>query len=116
MSKKSEVDITRLDTISNGCKHKTFDWIINGAADAAVDQAEKEEGNAFKINVDGIQNLIDFTEHKNLSIIAAEGKCVVNTFIMVNGIIINETCWFAVGRGKCDCRFAGRAIQRDAAR
>ena len=68
-AKKNEVDITRLDTISNGFKHKPFDGIINCAAYAAVDQAEKEEGNAFKINVDGIQNLIDFAEHKNLSII-----------------------------------------------
>ena len=68
-AKKNEVDITRLDTISNGFKHKPFDGIINCAAYVAVDQAEKEEGNAFKINVDGIQNLIDFTEHKNLSII-----------------------------------------------
>jgi dTDP-4-dehydrorhamnose reductase len=68
-AKKNEVDITRLETISNWYKQKAFDGIINCAAYTAVDQAEKEEGNAFKINVDGIQNLIAFAEHKNLSII-----------------------------------------------
>ena len=113
---RNEVNISRPETIVNFYSKKPFDGIINCAAYTNVDLAENEQESTFKINVDGIQNLIDFAEHKNLSIIAAQGECVVNAFIMVDGIIINEACWFAVGRRKCDCRFAGRAIQRNAAR
>ena len=50
-AKKNEVDITQLDTISNGFKHKPFDGIINCAAYAAVDQAEKEEANALHYHI-----------------------------------------------------------------
>ena len=46
-----------------------FDGIINCAAYTNVDQSEKDQENAFKINVKGVQNLIAFAENKNLSII-----------------------------------------------
>ena len=68
-AKKNEVDITRLETISNWYKQNPFDGIINCAAYTNVDQAEKEEESVLKINTEGLQNLIDFAENKNLSII-----------------------------------------------
>ena len=66
---KNEVNITQLDSIKSFYKKSPFDGIINCAAHTNVDQAEKDQGNAFKINVEGVQNLIAFAEDKNLSII-----------------------------------------------
>ena len=66
---RNEVDITRPETIANFYSKNPFDGIINCTAYTNVDQAEKEEENALKINTEGLQNLIDFAENKNLSII-----------------------------------------------
>jgi dTDP-4-dehydrorhamnose reductase len=66
---RNEVDITRSETLANFYSKNPFDGIINCAAYINVDQAEKEEESAFKINTEGLQNLIDFAEEKKLSII-----------------------------------------------
>jgi len=66
---RNEVDITRSETISNFYRKNPFVGIINCAAYTNVDRAENEQESTFKINVDGIQNLIDFAETRNLSII-----------------------------------------------
>ena len=66
---RNEVDITRSETIANFYSKNPFDGIINCTAYTNVDQAEKEEENALKINTEGLQNRIDFAENKNLSII-----------------------------------------------
>ena len=66
---RNEVDITRLETLANFYSKNPFDGIINCAAYTNVDQAEKEVESAFKINTEGLQNLIDFAEDKNISII-----------------------------------------------
>ncbi|MDC1217509.1 dTDP-4-dehydrorhamnose reductase [Flavobacteriaceae bacterium] len=66
---RNEVDITRSETIANFYSKNPFDGIINCAAYTNVDQAEKEEESALKTNTEGLQNLIDFAENKNLSII-----------------------------------------------
>ena len=66
---RNEVDITRSETLANFYSKNPFDGIINCAAYTNVDQAEKEEESAFKINTEGLQNLIDFAENKNISII-----------------------------------------------
>ncbi len=66
---RNEVDITRSETLANFYSKNPFDGIINCAAYTNVDQAEKEEESALKINTEGLQNLIDFAENKNLSII-----------------------------------------------
>ena len=66
---RNEVDITRSETIANFYSKNPFDGIINCTAYTNVDQAEKEEENALKINTEGLQNLIAFAENKNLSII-----------------------------------------------
>jgi dTDP-4-dehydrorhamnose reductase len=66
---RNEVDITRSESIANSYIKNPFEGIINCAAYTNVDQAEKEEKNTLKINIEGLQNLIDFAEIKNLSII-----------------------------------------------
>ena len=66
---RNEVDITRSETLANFYSKNPFDGIINCAAYTNVDQAEKEEESVLKINTEGLQNLIDFAENKNLSII-----------------------------------------------
>ena len=66
---RKEVDIIRSETIINFYTKNPFDGIINCAAYTNVDRAEKERESAFKINAEGLQNLIDFAENKNLSII-----------------------------------------------
>ena len=66
---RNEVNISRPETIVNFYSKKPFDGIINCAAYTNVDQAEKEEESVLKINTEGLQNLIDFAENKDLSII-----------------------------------------------
>jgi dTDP-4-dehydrorhamnose reductase len=66
---RNEVDITRSETLVNFHSKNPFDVIINCAAYTIVDQAEKEQESAFKINSEGLQNLIAFAEEKKLSII-----------------------------------------------
>ena len=66
---RNEVDITRPETIVNFYSKNPFVGIINCAAYTNVDQSENEQEGASKINTEGVQNLIDFVENKNLSII-----------------------------------------------
>ena len=66
---RNEVDITRSETFANFHSKNPFDGIINCAAYTNVDQAEKEQESALKINTEGLQNLISFAEGKKLSII-----------------------------------------------
>ena len=66
---KNEADITQIDSIKSSYKKSPFDGIINCAAYTSVDQAERDQKNASKINVEGVQYLIAFAEDKNLSII-----------------------------------------------
>ena len=66
---RNEVNISRPETIVNFYSKKPFDGIINCAAYTNVDLAENEQESTFKINTEGLQNLIDFAEIRNLSII-----------------------------------------------
>ena len=66
---RNEVDITRSETLANFHSKNPFYGIINCAAYTNVDQAEKEQESALKINTEGLQNLISFAEKKKLSII-----------------------------------------------
>jgi dTDP-4-dehydrorhamnose reductase len=66
---RNEVDITRSETIVNFYNKNPFDGIINCAAYTNVDQSEKDQENAFKINTEGLQSIIDFAQNKNISII-----------------------------------------------
>ena len=66
---RNEVDITRPETRANFYNKNPFVGIINCAAYTNVDLAENEQESTFKINTEGLQNLIDFAEIRNLSII-----------------------------------------------
>ena len=66
---RNEVDITRPETIVNFYSKNSFVGIINCAAYTNVDLAENEQESTFKINTEGLQNLIDFAKIRNLSII-----------------------------------------------
>ena len=66
---RNEIDILRSETIIDFYRKNPFDGIINCSAYTSVDHAEKERENAFKINTEGLQNIIAFAENKNLSII-----------------------------------------------
>ena len=66
---RNEVEITRPETIVSFYGKNPFDGIINCAAYTNVDLAEKERESVFKINTEGLQNIIDFAENKNLSVI-----------------------------------------------
>ena len=58
----NEVDITLTATLQSFYQVAPFDGIINCAAYTQVDQAEKEPEMAYKINVEGLKNVIDFAE------------------------------------------------------
>ena len=66
---RNEVNITRSESIANFYSKNPFEGIINCAAYTLVDDAEKERESSFKINTEGLQNLINLAENKNLSII-----------------------------------------------
>jgi len=66
---RNEVDITRSETFANFHSKNPSHGIINCVAYTNVDQAEKEQESALKMNTEGLQNLISFAEEKKLSII-----------------------------------------------
>ena len=66
---RSEVNILETQTLSNYYEQFPFEGIINCAAYTQVDQAQIEAQQAFKINAEGVQNLIEFSENKNLKLI-----------------------------------------------
>ena len=66
---QSEVDITQVQTLSNYLNKHPFEGIINCAAYTQVDRAEKDADTAFKINSEGVLNIIQFAEAKSLKLI-----------------------------------------------
>jgi dTDP-4-dehydrorhamnose reductase len=66
---QSQVDITQVQTLSNYFKKQPFEGIINCAAYTQVDRAEKDADTAFKINSEGVLNIIQFAEAKSLKLI-----------------------------------------------
>lgn len=66
---RNEVDISIPETIENFYCENPFDGIINCAAYTNVDKAERDEESSYKINTEGLQNLIKFAKKKNISII-----------------------------------------------
>ncbi len=53
-----ELDIANSDKTNNYFTSNTFNYLINCAAYTAVDQAETDEENAFKVNALAVKNLI----------------------------------------------------------
>ena len=68
-TKKKILDLTLPNTFEKVYQIQPFDGIINCAAYTQVDQAEEESLLAQSINVDGVKNIIDFAEEKDLSVI-----------------------------------------------
>jgi dTDP-4-dehydrorhamnose reductase len=52
-----DVDIGDLDALQAFCRGKAVSWIVNCAAYTAVDQAEEEGAQAFRLNAQGAENL-----------------------------------------------------------
>ena len=65
-SDQGNVDITIPKTLQIFFETHHFDGIINCAAYTEVDQAENEKERVYKINVDGIRNLIDIAEKNDI--------------------------------------------------
>ncbi len=57
-----ELDLTKESKLNNYLKNKSFDYIINCAAYTAVDKAEKENGEAEKLNAGVVQTLCELAE------------------------------------------------------
>ena len=64
-----ELDITDISAVSNFVHQNKIDCIINTAAYTAVDKAESEPLNAFKINADGVWNLAHICMEQNVFLI-----------------------------------------------
>src|SRR3990167_4169233 len=62
LSGKIAVDITQEKSVSDFFKNHKFDWILLFAAFTDVDEAEKQRDNknglCWKINVDGVKNVV----------------------------------------------------------
>ena len=55
---QNEMDITDPDAVLNHFKSNSYDFVINCAAYTAVDKAEDEIDLAYKVNADGVKNLL----------------------------------------------------------
>jgi 3'-phosphoadenosine 5'-phosphosulfate sulfotransferase (PAPS reductase)/FAD synthetase len=60
-----ETDITDFDNLKDFSKNKQINWIINCAAYTAVDKAEEDSENAFKLNHHAVCNIIKIATEKN---------------------------------------------------
>ncbi len=64
-SDSTSLDITVKEQVSNIFKSTSFNYCINCASYTAVDKAEEEKGKAYKVNVEGANNLASSCfEHK----------------------------------------------------
>lgn len=64
-----ELDITNETEVVNFVENNKIDLIINCAAYTAVDKAEEDKDNAYKVNVIGPKNLTIAAQNRNISII-----------------------------------------------
>jgi dTDP-4-dehydrorhamnose reductase len=68
-SSDKEVDITYCKTLEKFGKDKKIEWVINCSGYTQVDQAEKEKGESFRINRDGVRNIALFCKKRQISLI-----------------------------------------------
>ena len=59
---EKDLDITNKSSVSSYFKSNPFDLVINCAAYTAVDKAEDEKELAFKVNAEGVNNLLEACE------------------------------------------------------
>lgn len=57
LADKEELDITNLEAVKQFVNNNKIDTIVNCVAYTAVDKAEEDEENAYKVNVLGAENL-----------------------------------------------------------
>ncbi len=69
ISSGHEIDITNFDSLKSFSKNKQINWIINCAAYTAVDKAEEDFENAFKLNHHAVCNIIKIAAEKNAKIV-----------------------------------------------
>ena len=68
-SSDKEVDITDYKALEKFGKDKKIEWVINCSGYTQVDQAEKEKGESFRINQDGVRNIALFCKKRQISLI-----------------------------------------------
>ena len=66
---KKELDITKVKELKLFFKNNNFDYCINCAAYTNVEQAEKTPNIAFKVNAEGVKNLVEVCKEKNIILI-----------------------------------------------
>lgn len=69
----SDLDITSMDSVNNYFNDNEVDAVVNFAAYTNVDGAEKERGDkngaAWKLNVDGVENLLKACNDKDIFLV-----------------------------------------------
>ena len=66
---EQDLDITNKSSVSSYFQSNYFDILINCAAYTAVDKAEDEEELAFKVNAEGVKNLLEACEQMGAKLI-----------------------------------------------
>lgn len=66
---KEVLDIANKQLLEDYFSNKNFDYCVNAAAYTNVEQAEKEEEKAFKINAEGAKNLAEVCKIHNMTLI-----------------------------------------------
>lgn len=66
---RQELDITNKSSVEGFFLNKNITYCINCAAYTAVDKAEEESSEAFKINAEGVKNLADICKISNTVLI-----------------------------------------------
>jgi dTDP-4-dehydrorhamnose reductase len=74
------LDITNSDQLELFFNSNTIDYCINCAAYTAVDKAEEEEGNALRVNVEGVKNLVNSCNKNNIILIHISTDFVFNGY------------------------------------
>jgi dTDP-4-dehydrorhamnose reductase len=73
-----ELDITNMEGLETFFKNYPIDYCINCAAYTAVDNAENDQENAFKVNELGVKNLANVCKSFNLTLIHISTDFVFN--------------------------------------
>lgn len=75
---EQDLDITNKTSIKRYFESSSFDLVINCAAYTAVDKAEDEEELAFKVNAEGVKNLLEACEQMGAKLIHYSTDYVFN--------------------------------------
>lgn len=90
--RKSEMDISDLDSVQQAIDMYAPQVIINCAAYTAVDRAEEESDQAYLVNATGVKNLVESVKNRNVLIIHISTDYVYNNDSMNRGLVESDTC------------------------